>query len=132
MLVPITYNLRSLFVRKTSLLLTAAITARSDVFIGTDSGPAHMAAYVGTPVVVLFGPADPNKYRPLSPRVIVMQPHAACDPRCDKTCARPATHCMLDHTVEAVVAAAQNLLDQTAAAATHAALGASSDDPDRT
>jgi heptosyltransferase-2 len=102
-------------VGKTSLLLTAAIIARSDVFIGTDSGPAHIAAYVGAPVVVLFGPVNPEKYRPLSPRVIVMQPHTACDPRCDKTCARPATHCMLDHTVEAVAAAAEGLVDQPTA-----------------
>jgi ADP-heptose:LPS heptosyltransferase len=103
-------------VGKTSLLLTAAIVARSDVFIGGDSGPAHIAAYVGAPVVVLFGPGNPEKYRPLSPRVIVMQPHTACDTRCDKTCARPATHCMLDHTVEAVAAAADRLINQAATA----------------
>lgn len=103
-------------VARTSLLLTAAIIARSDLFIGTDSGPAHIAAYVGVPVVVLFGPANPDKYCPLSPRVRVMRPRAACDPMCDKTCARPATHCMLDHTVEAVAAAANQLVDQRGAA----------------
>jgi heptosyltransferase-2 len=100
-------------VGKTSLVLTAAIIARCDAFIGTDSGPAHIAACVGCPVVVLFGPANPDKYCPLSPRVVVMRPHTPCDPACDKICARPATHCMLDHTVEAVAAAAETLIRES-------------------
>ena len=42
-----------------------------------------------------------------------MRPHTPCDPACDKTCARPATHCMLDHTVDAVAAAAETLIRES-------------------
>ena len=97
---------------KTSLLTTAAILSRATVFIGTDSGPAHLAAGVGCPVVVLFGPAPPELYHPRSPAVVVLRPGHACDPRCDKHCARPATHCMLDHTPDTVAEAAGGLIRQ--------------------
>jgi lipopolysaccharide heptosyltransferase II len=93
-----------------SLILSAAITSKCNVFIGNDSGPAHMAASVGCPVVVLFGPADPNLYRPLSPNVVVMKSSTPCDVLCDKTCARPASRCMLDHTARAVADAAAILM----------------------
>jgi lipopolysaccharide heptosyltransferase II len=95
---------------KTDIVTTAAILSRCSLFIGNDSGPAHLAACVGCPVIDLFGPADPRRYRPLSPDTIVMVPHTACDPRCDKVCAREATRCMLDHTVDTVFAAAEKLI----------------------
>jgi len=41
-----------------------ALTDRAALLIGTDSGPLHLAAYRGTPVVALFGPTDPLRYRP--------------------------------------------------------------------
>jgi ADP-heptose:LPS heptosyltransferase len=34
------------------------------LFIGNDSGPAHMAAAFGIPVVVMFGPSDPVVWAP--------------------------------------------------------------------
>jgi len=41
-----------------------ALLARSRGLISVDSGPAHAAAAVGCPVVVLFGKALPSLYRP--------------------------------------------------------------------
>ena len=34
------------------------------MFFGNDSGPAHIAAAFGIPVVVLFGPSDPVTWAP--------------------------------------------------------------------
>jgi heptosyltransferase-3 len=34
------------------------------LFVGNDSGPAHMAAAFGLPVVVLFGPSSPAIWGP--------------------------------------------------------------------
>ncbi len=34
------------------------------VFVGNDSGPAHMAAAFGVPVVVLYGSSDPVIWAP--------------------------------------------------------------------
>lgn len=43
---------------------TKALLAGASLFIGNDSGPAHIAAAFGVPVVVLFGPSDPVVWAP--------------------------------------------------------------------
>ncbi len=50
-----------------------ALFARCALFVGNDSGPTHLAAAVGTPVVAIFGPTDPAVYTPFSPRVVVLR-----------------------------------------------------------
>lgn len=45
---------------ETSLLELAAIAKRARVFVSGDSGPMHVAAAVGTPVVAIFGPTTPE------------------------------------------------------------------------
>lgn len=50
---------------KTSIREVAAVCAGSRVFVGNDSGPAHLAAAVGTPMVVLSGADDPRETSPL-------------------------------------------------------------------
>ena len=46
---------------------TAAQIAASDLFIGNDSSPMHLAAAVGTPVIAIFGPTSPQEYGPYPP-----------------------------------------------------------------
>lgn len=48
-----------------SLGTVAAIARMASAFIGNDSGVSHLAAAVETPGVVLFGPTDPDRWRPL-------------------------------------------------------------------
>ena len=43
--------------------------AGARIYIGNDSGPTHLAAAVGTPVVALFGPTDPAVWAPRGPHV---------------------------------------------------------------
>jgi heptosyltransferase-3 len=43
-------------------------------YIGNDSGPTHLAAHIGLPTVVLFGPSSPRVWRPLGPAVTVLAP----------------------------------------------------------
>ena len=43
---------------------TMSLLKDASLFIGNDSGPAHMAAAFGIPVVVLFGPSDPVVWAP--------------------------------------------------------------------
>ena len=52
----------------------AAVLERSDLYVGTDSGLAHLAAAVGTPPVTLFAPADPDRVCPVGYRHLVVQP----------------------------------------------------------
>jgi lipopolysaccharide heptosyltransferase III len=42
------------------------------VYIGNDSGITHLAAAVGTPVVAIFGPTDPQVWAPRGKRVAVV------------------------------------------------------------
>jgi heptosyltransferase III len=53
---------------RTGLLEAAAILSRMSLFIGNDSGLGHLAAAVGTPTLTLFGPGEPQRYRPWNPR----------------------------------------------------------------
>jgi heptosyltransferase III len=45
--------------------------ARARLYIGNDSGVTHLAAAVGTPVLALFGPTDPQVWAPRGPHVRV-------------------------------------------------------------
>ena len=54
---------------KTSLRELAAIFSRAILFVGNDSGPAHLAAAVGIPLVVISGADDPRETSPLSPHL---------------------------------------------------------------
>jgi ADP-heptose:LPS heptosyltransferase len=49
---------------RTDLLELAAIFEGARAAVTTDSGPMHMAAAVGTPLVALFGPGDPRRFGP--------------------------------------------------------------------
>jgi heptosyltransferase-3 len=40
------------------------LLAKASLFVGNDSGPAHMAAAFGVPSVVIFGPSDPAIWGP--------------------------------------------------------------------
>jgi len=59
----------------------AALLARLDLFIGNDSGPAHLAEATGAPTVRLFGPADVDRWAPLDrTRHVVVRHPVACSP----------------------------------------------------
>lgn len=49
---------------KTSLLQAAAVLEHTKVFIGNDSGLGHLASGVGTHTLTIFGPGNPERYRP--------------------------------------------------------------------
>lgn len=52
---------------------SAAAMARASLFIGHDSGPLHLAAATGVPVIGLFGNFNrPNKWHPIGRHVTVM------------------------------------------------------------
>ncbi len=52
---------------------TARLAARARLFVGTDSGPTHLAAAAGTPTLALFGPTDPARFGPVGPRSAVLR-----------------------------------------------------------
>ncbi len=56
-----------------------SIIAGAQLFIGNDSGPAHIAAAFGVPVVVLFGPSDPVNWAPWKTEAQVLTSPDAID-----------------------------------------------------
>ncbi len=59
---------------------TIALLKRSALFVGNDSGIMHLAAAAGTPLVALFGPQSPIKFRPWSKKAKVIYKSLKCSP----------------------------------------------------
>lgn len=57
-----------------SIREVAQILAAADAYLGNDSGISHLAAAVGIPVTVLFGPSDPALWAPRGNVVVVREP----------------------------------------------------------
>jgi ADP-heptose:LPS heptosyltransferase len=56
----------------------AALASRFDAMLCHDSGPMHVAAAVGTPVVALFGSQNAAVWGPVGPRHVVLRPPLPC------------------------------------------------------
>ncbi|MGD2098690.1 MAG: glycosyltransferase family 9 protein [Desulfobacterales bacterium] len=73
-------------------------------YIGNDSGISHLTAFLGIASVIIFGPADPERWQPPGPRVQVVRPALDCDPCLEiepHNCAR--SECLTDATLESVL-----------------------------
>ncbi len=74
---------------------TTALLERADLFIGADSGPAHLAASAGTLSVILFsGTNQPGQWRPWSRHSLVIRRRVPCQPCHQKVCPLADHPCM--------------------------------------
>ncbi|MFO8083985.1 MAG: glycosyltransferase family 9 protein [Desulfobacterales bacterium] len=48
-------------------------------FIGNDSGVSHLAAFLGLPTLVIFGPTDPSRWTPMGRSVKIISSSSCCD-----------------------------------------------------
>jgi heptosyltransferase-2 len=97
--------------------LLPALLAEFSVIVAPDSGPAHVAAAVGVPVVTLFGPTDPRLTAPVGHRQAALWQKPPCAPCFLPRC--PIDHrCMTALPVDLVVRA---VLERLAPAAPPAA-----------
>lgn len=98
------------------ILGTARLMARCDVMVGGDTGPTHLAASVGVPLVGIYGPTSVQRTGPLGPgasAVLVPPDELHCWP-----CERPICPlkgekhlaCMTQISVERVLGAVEQLL----------------------
>ncbi len=63
-----------------NLGIAGALLQRASLYVGSDSGLAHLAAAVGTAPLTLFAPADPDRVAPFGYRDLVVQPPTTCTP----------------------------------------------------
>jgi lipopolysaccharide heptosyltransferase II len=65
---------------KTSLPELVALLKRAKLLISGDSGPMHIAAAVGTPLIAIHGPTDPALSGPISPTATILRSDIWCSP----------------------------------------------------
>jgi len=71
---------------RTSLPQAAAIIAAARAVVANDSGLMHLAGFLGTPVVGIFGSTSPDWTRPLGKRSVVLYNRRPCSPCFRPTC----------------------------------------------
>lgn len=96
---------------KMSIPESGALIRELDLLISNDSGPVHMAAAVGTPTLVIFGPTDPRRTGPYGMVHRVLRGNQPCQPCYDRVCRFGDKPCMKDVTVQRVGDEALELLE---------------------
>ncbi|MDP2896775.1 MAG: lipopolysaccharide heptosyltransferase I [bacterium] len=99
------------FSGKTTLKQLAYLFQGAKVVVGNDSGPTHIAAAVGTPVVALYGPTSPVRTGPYGEQHTVLTTSLPCSPCFRRTCDQ-GTSCMTDISVESVYRACKPYLQK--------------------
>jgi ADP-heptose:LPS heptosyltransferase len=96
---------------RTTFAELAAVLAGADAVVVGNTGPAHLAAAVGTPVVSLFAPTVPyEKWRPYGvPAVCLGDQHAACRGTRARVCPVPGHPCLATVSAAEVVGAVAEL-----------------------
>lgn len=94
----------------TDLAEATAILSAVDLFVSNDMGLAHIAAAVGTPTIVIFGPTNEATTRPLGENVAIVREPVECSPCMLRMC--PIDHrCMTRISPERVFESAIKMLE---------------------
>jgi ADP-heptose:LPS heptosyltransferase len=105
------------------LVLLAALLEQCRLLLTADTGPMHLAAAVGTPVVAVFGPSRPWQYGPLIEPHRVVRVDLPCSP-CNRIRLPPARcqggvpDCLAAVDTASVIAAGLSLLSTVQPAVT--------------
>ncbi|MFC9252649.1 glycosyltransferase family 9 protein [Amycolatopsis thailandensis] len=96
---------------RTGLSELAAVLAGADAVVAPNTGPAHLAAAVGTPVVSLFAPVVPaSRWAPSGvPAALLGDQHAGCRGSRARVCPVPGHPCLDGIPPAAVVQAVEDL-----------------------
>lgn len=105
---------------KTTVMQLVALIANASLFVGNDSGPAHIAGALGVPTVVispfplscnLEHSNSPVRFRPCGPNVSIVRPSEPLAP-CVQTCELDEPHCIQQVSVEQVLGVIDLLIPQ--------------------
>ncbi len=91
-------------VQQLSLKQLMALLNRTDLFVGNEAGPMHLATALDKPVIAVIGPTRPELTGPFNPRARIVRREVVCSPCRERNC--PDLKCMkaieVDHVFEAV------------------------------
>ena len=93
-----------------SLAETGGVLQQMQLLVTNDSGPMHMAAAAGTPVLALFGPTDPKRTGPFGPRHKVILLSLPCQPCFQRACRHGDVRCLAGISPDQVTDAAMVML----------------------
>ena len=94
----------------TSLGELLAVVGAAGLVVSGDTGPLHLAAALGTPIVGIYGPTDPGRNGPWSPDDVTLSRHGACACHHQRRCTA-AAWCLETLTVDEVSAAVDRRLE---------------------
>jgi heptosyltransferase-2 len=94
---------------RTTVREVMALLASCSFLVTNDSGPMHVGAAFGVPLVAIFGPTDWRKTSPWTEKARIVRVEVDCSPCHLRECNR-GHECMLGVTAEMVCAAARELM----------------------
>lgn len=100
---------------KTSLKELTVLLRRSTAWIGNDSGPTHLAAALGLPVIAVYGPTDHLLLGPYGEGNVALVSTVPCRPCRRRSRAESCRHleCLMNVSVAQVCAAADTVIERT-------------------
>lgn len=99
---------------KTRLIDLGGVLQQMDLVITVDSGPMHMAAAVGCPVLAVFGATDPKRTGPFGTHTVITHGGLSCQPCLSRDCLRQKQDiaCLNDLPASRIVDAALGILSR--------------------
>ncbi len=102
---------RVLYMEGQALKMVAETLGNTRFFLGNDSGISHLAAWCGAASLVLFGPTQPEIWKPPLANAQILKSPSSCSP-CGEYYRRcQDVHCMRDIGVEEVMAALLKIME---------------------
>jgi heptosyltransferase I len=86
-----------------------ALARGASVMVSGDTGPTHIAAALGTPIVGIYGPTRPARNGPMSPLDVTVSRDTTCQCHHLRRCTRDRM-CLLDIEVAEVLDAVERRL----------------------
>ena len=102
-----------------------ALIGRSRLFVGGDTGPLHIAACTGTPIVGIYGPTLAARSAPWRPRTVATRSVEAavadlpCRPCEQRVCVHGDFRCLTQLGPARVIAAAEDVLKRPLQGGSH-------------
>jgi heptosyltransferase-1 len=99
----------ALLTPQTSIADVVAMAREASVMVSGDTGPTHIGAAVGTPLVGIYGPTRPERNGPWRPNDVTVSRADVCQCHHLRRCKLP-TMCLMDVQVEEVIDAVERRL----------------------